>query len=186
MASFFSPFYGSLLTPWRPSKQIYQQISLGDLSYCQQKTVAFLNSLYSFTNSRKTTNNECWIKWIDKVRTHGQSLFFMRNLTNVPQDTVILTKQTGKFSEMEMQIENKHGDGRIYRPSFLKPRERSKTTYRAHETVNHLVQRISEVHFVIPMHMDMFRGKYALTTNKLISLFWWQRSAEISLEHHVL
>ena len=61
----------------------------------------------------------------------------MRNLTNVPQDTVILTKQTGKFSEMERQIENKHGDGRIYRPSFLKPRERSKTTLRAHETVNH-------------------------------------------------
>lgn len=52
----------------------------------------------------------------------------MRNLTNVPQDTVILTKQTGKFSEMERQIENKHGDGR---------RERSKTTHRAHETVNH-------------------------------------------------
>lgn len=110
----------------------------------------------------------------------------MRNLTNVPQDTVILTKQTGKFSEMERQIENKHGDGRIYRPSFLKPRERSKTTHRVHETVNHLVQRISEVHFVNPMHMDMFRGKYVLTTNKQISLFWWQRSAEISLEHHVL
>lgn len=73
---------------------------------------------------------------------------------------------------MERQIENKHGDRRIYRLFlFLKPRERSKTTHRAHETVNHLVQRISEVHFVIPMHMDMFRGKYALTTNKVISLF---------------
>ena len=143
MANFFSPFYGSLSTPWRPSKQIYQQIidpvSLRpEISLTvSRKTVAFLNSLYSFTNSRKTTNNECWIKWIYKVRTHGQSLFLMRNLTNVPQDTVILTKQTGKFSEMERQIENKHGDGRIYRPSFLKPRERSKTTHRAHETVNH-------------------------------------------------
>lgn len=104
----------------------------------------------------------------------------MRNLTNVPQDTVILTKQTGKFSEMERQIENKHGDRRIYRPSFLKPRERSKTTHRAHETVNHLVQRISEVHFVIPMHMDMFRGKYALTTNKVISLLMAKVGRDIS------
>ena len=58
---------------------------------------------------------------------------------------------------MERQIENKHGDGR---------RERSKTTHRAHETVNHFGTKDFRSSLVIPMHMDMFRGKYALTINK--------------------